>query len=78
MNIFDSLPDEIIELIISYLEITNAKNFALTSKKMADLATTRLWSKPFYWKTKDLDFLKKISKFPIREERSVSFSNIMG
>ena len=60
-------------MIISYLKKKDAQALALTSKRMYDLTLNRLWSKPSYKYTKDLDFLKKISKFPIQELRMGDF-----
>ena len=63
---FNKLPNELIKMLISYLDIRSAQNVALTSKKMHELTMERLWSKPRYTKDeRDLEFLHQISHFPI-------------
>ena len=72
---FDVLPNEILKLIISFLSKKDAKNVALTSKGMYDLALKRIWYKikpnlrhgHELWKQQDSDFYKKLSHFPICE-----------
>ena len=70
---FNLMPNELLQCIISYLDIKAAKNISLTSKKMNSLTLERLWSKPRYSKPKDKDFLQKISRFPITELHVVDF-----
>ena len=60
-------PNEIIKIIISKLLKRDAKNVALTSKKMYYLALERIWSKPILKDAKNLDFLKQISHLPIHD-----------
>ena len=62
---FTSLPKELIQMIISFLDIEDAKNMALTSKGLHSLTLQRLWRYPCYSELKDLYFLEKISQFPI-------------
>ena len=72
---FEVLPNEILKLIISFLCKKDAKNVALTSKRMHDLALERIWYKVSpKWslrekiiEQKDVDFYKKLSHLPIRE-----------
>ena len=71
---FDLLPNELLQTIISYLDIKSAKQMSLTSKKMHSFALSRIWSKPRYPQTKDIDFLEKISKFPISELHTLDFN----
>ena len=67
------LPNELLHLIISYLDIKSAKHMCLTSKKMNMFALSRLWLKPRFSSMKDLDFLKNIRHFPIFELHSKDF-----
>ena len=72
---FDLLPNELLHTIISYLDIKSAKQMSLASKKMHSLALSRIWSKPrFSWSPKDVNFLQKISKFPISELHTQDFN----
>ena len=70
---FNNLPNELVKMVISFLDKKDAKQFALTSKKMHQLTLDRLWSKPVYQKLKSLLFLKRISRFPIKELRVGDF-----
>ena len=67
------LPNELLEMVLSHLDIKNVKTFALSSKKMYHLTIPRLWSKPRFSRRKDLDFLNKVSKFPICELHTSDF-----
>uniref|UniRef100_A0A7M5VDP0 F-box domain-containing protein n=1 Tax=Clytia hemisphaerica TaxID=252671 RepID=A0A7M5VDP0_9CNID len=70
---FDLLPNELLRTVISYLDIKSAKQMSLVSKRMYSFALQRIWLKPRYSKPKDIDFLQKLSKFPIRELRTRDF-----
>ena len=68
------LPNELLKTIITLLDIKGAKNVALCSKRMYDLALERIWSKPrFRGSIKGSLFLEKISKFPIQELHASDF-----
>ena len=71
---FNLFPNELLKMIVSYLNKRDARSLTLASKRMKDLALKRLWSKPTYDTPKDLDFSKKISKFPLEEMRADDFS----
>ena len=62
----DLLPNELLKMVVSYLDLKSAQNFSVTSRKMNRLTLWKLWSKPRY-NRKDMKFLHKISHFPIRE-----------
>ena len=70
---FTTLPIEIIETIISFLDIDAAKNMSLTSKNMYSLTLPRLWAKPNFTELKGADFLEEISKFPVGELHTRTF-----
>ena len=70
---FNCLPNELIRNIISYLDIKCLKQMCLTSKKMHSYAGKRLWSKPRFSSRQDLDFVQKISHFPILELHTNDF-----
>ena len=70
---FDLLLNELLHTIISYLDIKSAKQLSLTSTRIYSLALSRIWSKPRYSKLKDINFLQKISKFPISELHTGDF-----
>ena len=70
---FNFLPNELLKMVIAYLDKKDAKNLALASKRMRELTLKRLWSKPTYKEQKGLSFLKKISRFPIEELRIQDF-----
>ena len=71
----NSLPAEILDIIISYLNVEDAKEMSLTSKKMYSLTLSRIWSKPKFEDDKvyEIAFLQKISKFPILELHAKNF-----
>uniref|UniRef100_A0A7M5TV43 F-box domain-containing protein n=1 Tax=Clytia hemisphaerica TaxID=252671 RepID=A0A7M5TV43_9CNID len=73
MTDFNILPNELLKMVISYLDKKDAKNFARVSKRMQKLTLDRLWSKPIYLRSKSLKFLKRISRFPIKELRAKDF-----
>ena len=70
---FEVLPNEVLKLIISFLCKTDAKNVALTSKRMYGLALDRIWykikPKPFYclelWQQK---IFHSLSNYPLPKE----------
>ena len=72
---FDVFPSEILKLIISFLCKKDAKNVALTSKRMYDLALDRIWYKikpkllhiQELWEQQDSISFEKFSHLPIRE-----------
>ncbi|XP_066932024.1 uncharacterized protein [Clytia hemisphaerica] len=70
---FHILPNELLEMVISYLDKKTTKNLNLASKRMYELTMERLWCKPTYKDPKSLSFLKQISHFPIRELRIQDF-----
>ena len=72
---FNLVPDELLQLIVSHLSTASAKSICLTSRKMRDLTLPRIWSKPNYFKYRvhNIDFLHKISRFPINELHSKNF-----
>ena len=72
---FDCLPHEILNRIISFIDIKGAKSLSQTSKQMHELALSRIWSKPSFAFFKNLEHLKKISKFPIKELRTGPFKD---
>ena len=67
------LPNELLKMVISYLDKKDAKNLAFVSKRMHELTLEKIWSKPIYQKSKSLCFLRKISHFPIEELRVADF-----
>ena len=71
---FDLMPIELKKIIISYMDIESTKNIALSSKEIKDLAYEKLWFKPRFKGTKDLDFLLKILHLPIGELTVKDFS----
>ena len=72
---FNVLPNELLKMIISYLDKKDAKYLACASKRMHELTMERIWSKPIFRESKDLHFLKKISHFPIEELRLTDIDN---
>ena len=70
---FNLLPNELLNKIVSYLDIYSAKQISLTSKRMHKFAISRLWAKPEWFQAKDMDFLEKISNFPIQELTTWNF-----
>uniref|UniRef100_A0A7M5V8S1 F-box domain-containing protein n=1 Tax=Clytia hemisphaerica TaxID=252671 RepID=A0A7M5V8S1_9CNID len=71
---FDLLPNELLRTVISYLDIKSAKQMSLVSKRMYSFALQRIWLKPRYsWPAKEIDFLEKISQFPISELHTGDF-----
>ena len=60
------LPNELLEMLISYMDIQDAKRLSQTSKRMYQLTLSRIWSKPSFKVFKTPDFLQKISKFPVK------------
>ena len=77
VNHIYQLPDELVKMLITYLDIEAVKNLALTSKKMHTFTTERLWSKLHYFTIKfrgSADFLEKISHLPIQEIHMKDFN----
>ena len=76
---FEDLPNELLMHIISYMNLDDAKNVSLTSKKMYSLALERLWSKPRYTPRQELtsrsslSFLRYVSRFPVSELHTREF-----
>ena len=71
---FNLMPIELKKMIVSYLDTKSCRNIALTSNEMKRLAYEKIWSKPKFYKTKDIDFLGNISHLPIRELNVGDFS----
>ena len=69
----NDLPNELLKMVIFYLDKKDAKNLALASQRMRKLTLERLWSKVSYKEHKNLSFLKQISHFPIDELRTSDF-----
>ena len=74
---FNLLPNEILKTIIMFLDKKDAKNVALASRRLYNLAATRLWSKTRYPNIKgrkSIEFLRNISHLPIYEMYASNFS----
>ena len=56
------LPNEIINIIVSNLEVKDAKNVSLTSKRMYKLTLSRIWASPRLSGLIDIEHLKQISQ----------------
>uniref|UniRef100_A0A7M5WHV2 F-box domain-containing protein n=1 Tax=Clytia hemisphaerica TaxID=252671 RepID=A0A7M5WHV2_9CNID len=74
MESLDLLPNEILKMVLCSLDLKSAQKFSLTSKRINKLTLSKLWSKPRYTNdSKNLEFLHKISRFPIRELHTRDF-----
>ena len=69
----DSLPNELMQMILSYLSIKDAKSLSQTSKQMHTLNLSKIWKCPRFKKISINDFEKVLTKFPMEEIHTSDF-----
>ena len=69
----ETLPNELMQMILSHVSIRDAKNFSQTSKRMHSLTLSKIWKCPRFKTKISLKELKRIPKYPIEEIHTSDF-----
>ena len=70
----NQLPNELVQMILSYLSIKDTKKMSQTSKRMHSLTLSKIWKCPRFRKEMSLDMFKSLLSLPIEEIHTCDFN----